>query len=645
MQDCSWYSEEMTAVQAADKLCGLEREHQDRALMCLSTSRGTDLIEKADCFKGATGLSHLEGMMAHPCVMEKFRHCGADCQVAKAAALEQANKTETTMLQNFTSNIGKQETRLAVIGSMKEISVAWESSNKGEVQAKLLAKIDSSSAFIDIPDDWVPPDAEIGDKPDPTKHPDYYKSKQFARTQVKDALALTPSFPVTGETVINNVNAAIYAGKRRIIESREGQSYVKTQFKKTRAYIKAQSNSELLGKTTTALSTAAGAIQKFVAGGESNIISGIFDLGSALSEFIPPPAGAVMGPICSIFGSLFGPGTVTNDAVIDEVKSQFSKQKKYLEGEFKKLNANLDEKFDEVMKKLDDITEEIDEQTKKLFERMEQYAELARRERRQEAIDGIIAEQESIEVLFEEQTAYLNVIEENTLSKDDIVYLGTQIDIFEGTSSSQLAKEYIRSYCQGTLYHEVLMVKSCSGLIMAYIISSTAREALLTRWAVIFASSDFDLGINAANAALMETRTLNELEFFTEIFYDRSEEAAKCDDDNGYGILSCLASGEAILLKDGMVSLNDDEISMLRTFVNSLGNEGPFTCPQAWKTCCEYNLTRCYYLTDCTKSTGRKLFCLNIFYPTNPISCSVLLTNNQPYLHHLLILYRLHREW
>ena len=123
---------------------------------------------------------------------------------------------------------------------------------------------------------------------------------------------------------------------------------------------------KVLDKMIPALTSCGNAIGKFNSGGVVNVISGVLDVGSAISNFLIPPVSSIMGPVTGIFNSLFGIGE--GPSPIDVINDGFRKQKEYLEKEFKALNAKITAQTIRLEGK-------IDKQTQQLFDKMDQIAE------------------------------------------------------------------------------------------------------------------------------------------------------------------------------------------------------------------------------------------------------------------------------
>ena len=62
-----------------------------------------------------------------------------------------------------------------------------------------------------------------------------------------------------------------------------------------------------------AVTSISSAVDKFESDDTKTIISGAMDVGMAISEFLPPPYNAVMGPVSAIFNGVFGIGKPTSD--------------------------------------------------------------------------------------------------------------------------------------------------------------------------------------------------------------------------------------------------------------------------------------------------------------------------------------------
>merc|ERR1712079_405865 len=125
------------------------------------------------------------------------------------------------------------------------------------------------------------------------------------------------------------------------------------------------SKTDLVLKSTSAVSTVLGAVDKFGATNEDGspdalkIVSGVADIGNAIATFLPPPYSVVTGVVSS-FLSMFGAGGPSTEQV---VKEEFQKMKKFAAKLFAEQRKFIEEQTKFIAAKLEEQKRFIAEQT------------------------------------------------------------------------------------------------------------------------------------------------------------------------------------------------------------------------------------------------------------------------------------------
>ena len=105
-------------------------------------------------------------------------------------------------------------------------------------------------------------------------------------------------------------------------------------------------DSDGLSKGTEAVGYVASAVQTFINadGDVKQIISGVLDLVSALSVFLPPPASVITGLVSSIANMFLGGGSTDTATLIEE---EFAKQTEVILDQFEKLKDYINNALDD----------------------------------------------------------------------------------------------------------------------------------------------------------------------------------------------------------------------------------------------------------------------------------------------------------
>ncbi len=532
---------------AASKLCQLgSPEELAMALDCenLTPELGKDLMNAGACFEGFAGEELYLHLMT---ISEPFRDkyegpCDDDCDKIKAEALHKVKKVEEET-ESAVEDAIELTDRTAVV--LKDVErLVWAEKEASNNRDGLLLKLETKINGTDLP---------------PT-------TKTHLVKQIRSAMEFAPEILTSYEDIIAAVNKEIGTLNEKKIDLQEKKSFMRKQFGKTKRYLQSQSKTKLLGKVGSAMDSVSTSIKKFSSGEPAHVISGILDVTTAISEFLPTPANAIMGPISSIFNGIFGIGG--GPSIEDVIKEEFEKQKVYLEGEFKKLNE-----------KIDDLRKEI----------------------RQAAIDELVAEQKDTRKLLDDLLAYLSVFkDDDRITEAEALAASAQVTpALTGSRSDTEGKtdDYLEKYCKGRQAGDLSTAKSCIGLIHSFTMTYSMRQSVLARFIALLRTSD--LGKNAeANVKMLDKRRKRLKDFLNIFLRDRTPHC-----QGGYRIYGCLASGEALSLEAapiqsyGSYVLPDSQRLFLRDLTRTLGDSRPFAS-------CDPSSLRVNY--DCGQ-TGRAI--------------------------------------
>ena len=115
-----------------------------------------------------------------------------------------------------------------------------------------------------------------------------------------------------------------------------------SNFEDTKTYMWSQADTELINKVGNAVGSISSAIDKFKESSDVKmVLSGVLDVATAISEFLPEPANAIMGPLAAVFNGLFGIGG-SGPTPEEVIREEMSKMKRYLEKEFAKLHEAIE---------------------------------------------------------------------------------------------------------------------------------------------------------------------------------------------------------------------------------------------------------------------------------------------------------------
>ena len=395
-----------------------------------------------------------------------------------------------------------------------------------------------------------------------------------------------------------------------------------------------------LDKVLPALQSTQNAIARFSDGGTANVISGILEVGSAISNFLPPPSAAIMGPFTSIFNTCFGIGR--GPTAIDVINEGFQKQKQYLQKEFKALNAKMDAHTARLERKMDYNTERMIWEMNKLadeiidgvsenFKRIELLEEriFAKigdsnlqqiRNRRRLAMDEVLKEQQAIEEKLRQMNRYLSSIDDTALENDDIVFLGTQINIFEGVKENVKTMEYIKTYCRGksNMLLDETQLRMCTGLLYHWSKASVLSDGVMIKFIALMRLSNMDQIHAVAKLEVLNLRKANRKSFLETIFHDSNDYCSH----GGYGIFGCLAQGHRVMLDENKTfNMTNDQRDSFEKIAKGVNDNNAFSCADNWKTNCGTSLLAflCFHcklnkINDLAIENGTTTICYRILF-------------------------------
>ncbi len=552
---CEWYRPGIPNSVVERRLCGLELpEDKVEAMLCqkVTASVGRDVMEGADCFKGTDGEELYQYMVeTSPAFAVKFQgECDRRCREEKLEAEEKLEEVEEEVDTVLDGAIDWTKKSGEALEEFKELLWASKESNNDRdgIRRKLVAKIEDAG-LLDV------------------------NTKKHLVDKVNNAMEFGPEWTTRYEDIVASTNAEIGALSRKKIDLLEKKSYLKKKLAKTKQYLKSQSKTAIVGKIGSAMGSVSTAIGKFASNEPKNIVSGILDVTTAISEFLPPPGNAIMGPICSIFNGIFGIGG--GPSVQDVIKDELKKQKKYLKGEFKMLNDKIDANQEQLLDEFGSVHEAIDDQTRQLL--LEE-----RRRNRKDSIDELVAEQTDTRFLLEDLLAYLGGLRgDDGLTKEAAQIASSQLTpALTGSKSGTGGKTeaYLNKYCKGRQAGDLSVAKSCIGLLHSYSMTFSLRVSVLARFIALLRASDLDKKLVEANAALLNVRRRRMREFLDKFLQD---ETSHCD--GGFLLYGCLASGEMLKPEispfnsyGGSYQMPTEEKDFFVDLSESLGEHRPF---------------------------------------------------------------------
>ena len=473
--------------------------------------------------------------------------------------------------------------------------------------------------------------------------------KTYLKKKVEEGTAFSASFSTAQDSIIRAIDNEILTMEGNEKDIKGIEKARRGNIKKAKKFVGniGKDKIAVLEKTTVAIGSVQSAVVKFEDGKPKNVISGVLDIGVAISNFLPPPASTIMGPITGIFNSIFGIGGPSTEEVI---QNGFKEQKEFLESEFSALNAKITAQTVKIEGKIDDQTSEIkgiiddhnsklvgkidqlgstidqqthkvnkkvDKQTAELIEKMESLAddvlieldkvsnqnselikqstaEIKRLEKKlltsvnitnlnirkaakDQAVEEMLLEQRSTEELLVQMHIYFGPLEGMRLDKDEMTFLGTQINIFSGQTKTEKTKQFIRKYCKAT--DKALSTKElrlCNGLMFHWIKTSSLMDGVLIKFTMLLRLSEMNQAFSAAKTEVLKHRQQKKLEFIREIFHDRND---YCN-NGGFGVFGCIARGREIQTTDGTFTASEEEQNMFQAVAKSVGDTDAFKCEE-----------------------------------------------------------------
>ena len=561
-----------------------------KALQCqkISSQEAIKLVEYGHCFKGINGENALEQMITLNSGLKlKLRgSCGVECTKKTRVTLNKIDELQKNMTSIMDTRIQTLNSKKAVYSRLKTRMIEYQKSisSSGPTNEILVKNIkDDLTKSIGA--------SSLNDKGKNELTIDVTKRlTTFLNTTRNEMPTLIKGLGELVGIIGNGINGTeqekIMITKRVI----DVQSYLKNF---------GNSSMKVLDKMIPALTSCGNAIGKFKSGGVVNVIGGILDVGSAISNFLPPPANSIMGPVTGIFNSLFG--ISEGPSPIEVITDGFQKQKKYLDKEFKALNAKLTAQTIRLEGK-------IDRQTEQLIDKMEQIAEdqvqeMQRIEKeiiktiknealeikiktRNDAMEKVLIDQQTAQKKLKNYHTYLGPLEDISLDPVATTFLATQINIFTGQEEYESTKRYIKIYCKARSLHHLSAteMKLCVGIIFHWTTTATLMEGIIVKFIALLRLSNIENNVELASAktALLLHHRENTKTFLREILFDTRDYCT----NGGYGIYGCLANGENVLLNEGhWFNMTKTQRNVFRT---QFGLKDDFVCRNKGKT-----LTNC----------------------------------------------------
>ncbi len=526
---------DLTTSMAAARLCQL-RQPTEQALVLdcanVTPDQGRDIMGAAECFSGLAGEELYQYLMAtSDPFKEKYEGtCDEVCRRRREAVTQAVERVKTETEQALKDAIVWTSRTATTLKDVK--SFVWAQRESTNDREGILFKLETKINGTDLP----------------------HSTKRHLVKQVKNAMDFSPEVLTSYQDIVAAVNKEIGTLKRKQSDLQNKQSYMKKKFKTAKNYLKSQSKTELIGKVGAAVESISTSIEKFSSGEPSNVISGILDVTTAISEFLPPPANAIMGPICSIFNGIFGIGG--GPSMEDIIKAEFEEQKKYLEGEFKKLNEKIDALSDQL---------------------------------KQDAIDELVADQADTRMLLDDLLAYLRVLQadgsDGRLTKEAALAVSSQMTpALTGSKSGTGGKTeaYLKKYCRGRQAGDLAVIRSCVGLLYSYTMTHSMRLSVLARFIALLRMSDLDRKLADANREMLLVRRERLKDFMDKYLRDGTPHC-----NGGYRVYGCLASGQVIrpevapFQSYGHYAMPIAQQEFFRDLSRTLGDESSFSrCQQ-----------------------------------------------------------------
>ena len=289
------------------------------------------------------------------------------------------------------------------------------------------------------------------------------------KTGIEKAFEFNPTVLATKQEMVDTINyqTAVEIANERRTTNQLNTTKQKVSFygSETKRRIKGLDKVDTLTKVSSAGGSIFSAIQKFESGDAMDIVSGMLDLTSAASVFLPPPATIISESFGAIFG-IFMPGAEgpSNQDVINEIKEAinegFEKQRNFISQEFEQQRRFIEEQFATFEDSL-----------------FEQDLEELRRQS--------IA---LLEYIQEKQTYLFELNEEQALDEDELTRVTAELDLLDDTKDTSYIRQFFLDACrddairENKLENESVKVQNCLMILYDYLTIEKFRSMLLVRF-------------------------------------------------------------------------------------------------------------------------------------------------------------------
>ena len=519
----------------------MDLSNRAAALLCqeISVKEGKSLIAEADCFKGFKGEEALEEMyMTNMEFSKKYRGiCDEYCQIMKTNTTKEVLEVQREAESTFDAAIKHTKEKEDILKKTTHIF-----SNCGQIAQ-------------DLRDDQISIEeasnkrTEIQEQAKMMIYDSKYLSfaeKARLHEQVETALKFDAHKPTFYSEIIAQTKQEITTMQNKHIDLEENMSSMRKNFEKTKLYLQSQKGPlgmNMISKVGESVQSISSAINKFASKDPKQIISGIMDVAAAISNFLPPPANAIMGPISTIFGGLFSMGTTSPQEMI---KDELQKLKNYLQKEFAKVEEGL----------------------KKVI-----------LEARNNAITELLGDLTNMIQFLNGLEDYVQPLENMALNEVEIqAFVGQVNDAFLSPDSFQGAKTmtYLDEYCTGKWLKETDSSKvmlPCADLVYVYSKMYVLRNVLFARFIVLIRASPLSR-LTESNLRVRRLMTEEIRRFLTTYLSSASNHGSA-------PALGCLANGHSAQLhcfRGGIVSkLEQDKIDFFDYLKKNLFEDSSFT--------------------------------------------------------------------
>ena len=540
----------------------------------MSFEDGNAVMAEAECFQGYQGEEALEDMfLTNEELSKMYRgNCDEHCeglktsideeisvvQVEAESTLEKAINhadEEKTILEEYVTVASKCGQLLQDVKD-GDITIEEAKNKRPEIKDKI-NKMIHNSRYISYAEKTrfsEQVDAVMNfDAHNPGPAPSPAQGKTQGKGQGK-APSPAPAPATFYSEIIAQTKQEITTLENKATEIDNNKSKMRKNFEKTKLYLKSQvgpSGVDMMGKVGASVSSISSAITKFASGDPKQVFTGILDVAAAISNFLPPPVNAIMGPIASIFGGLFDMGIKSPQEVIQE--------------EMEKLKTFLKEEFEKVDEKLNKVIQAA----------------------RNNAITELLGDLSNMIQYLGGLQAYVQPLEDMTLNEAEIQsFVGQVNDAFLSPDSFQVAKTmtYLDAYCTGKWLNKAdssSVMLPCMDLVYAYSKTYILRNVLFTRFIAFIKASPLSR-LTESNLKVRNRMTKDIKSFLLKYLGSTSNHGSS-------PVLGCLASGHTPKLHcfhgGEIPSLDPDKIEFFKYLVKELFGESGFT----FAACQEHN--------------------------------------------------------